>query len=124
MSDFNQNGADTNMSLLHRFKSYKYLIKTYVNWFFTIRGRYRNYISVIYHLLRGQYPINVVLRNSNKVIIFSHFYQVYIDIFNLDYDLENDIVFFDGLRFYGGTSKGDIVGIFVRKEYKNLPVKN
>jgi Methyltransferase FkbM domain len=124
MTMFSQNDAAKNMSLIHRIKSYKYLIDTYIAWFFMIRARYRNYISVIYHLLKGQYPINVVIRNGNKIMTFNHFHEVYSNIVNLDCDLENDIAFVDGLRFYGGKSKGDIVGIFMRKEYDDLPVKD
>lgn len=43
---------------------------------------------------------------------------------NLNYDIEKDIVYVNGLLLYGGTTNGDIVGVFINNEYEYLPVKD
>jgi hypothetical protein len=99
------------------------MVATHVKWFFIFRSKYKNYINVIRSVLNNEYPIAAILRNG-ETILFSNFYDVYTNIYNLNCDMEKDIVFIDGLTFYGGKTNGDIVGVFIKKEYGCLPVKN
>ena len=123
MTSFDYHHASQKISFFQRIKSYKNVVVTYVKWFFIFRSKYKNYVNVIRSVLNNKYPIAAILRNG-ETIFFSNFYDVYTNIYNLNCDMEKDIVFIDGLTFYGGKTNGDIVGVFIKKEYDCLPVKN
>jgi FkbM family methyltransferase len=118
-----QKNGKKNMTFLHRIMSYKHYIYDNITFFLLYRRKYRNYISVMRQVLKKQYPINAILQNGSTMT-FNHYYEVYCHLMNLNYDIENDIVYVNGLRFYGGTTNGDIVGVFINNVYENLPVKD
>jgi hypothetical protein len=123
MVGFDHNDAPRNMTFFHLLKSYIHFIYTYITYFFLFRRSYRNYIRVMYQVLRNHYPINAILPDGDK-ITFNQYHELYRNLLNVNCDIENDIAFVDGIRFYGGKSKGDIVSTFIKKEYKKLDVKD
>src|SRR5215212_7819392 len=118
-----QKDGKKNMTFLHRIMSYKHYIDDHITFFLLYRRKYRNYIRVMRQVLKKQYPINAVLQNGSTMT-FNHYNEVYYHLMNLNYDIENDIVYVNGLRFYGGKTNGDIVGVFINNQYEYLPVKD
>lgn len=108
--------------------------------FIIYRRIYRNSFSVLMNILLKKYPIDAVLRNGTHVVLHNcmEAQTPYgINIFGgrhegINYDIPNDIVTLSAKRFdlegtitiYGGTTNGDIFGIFVDNTYQYLPVIN
>jgi FkbM family methyltransferase len=101
------------------------------------RKTYRNYLNVLIHILRKEYPAKAFLRNGNQIILNS-FVQSY-NIAELQghkevqYDIMSDTVMVPGLRFtqnsnlklklHGGLYNGEIVNIFLEDLYRTFPVE-
>jgi hypothetical protein len=97
------------------------IIKTYFDFVLLLKARYNNYLSVGYKWKKKQFPIIAVLRNGTQKRLSSQ-EEIWFDIRNIAYDKEKDIVTIGGLKFRGGTTKGDIINIFVNNEYEFLPL--
>ena len=80
------------------------------------RKRYRNFLSVISHVLRNGYPIKAIYRNG-IILKFDDYQEVYNDLTELDSDPTHNLVYFNELKFHGGKTNGDIVNIF-KKWYR------
>ncbi len=93
------------------------------------RSAYKNYIGVIYRILRNKYPINVVLKNGDTKILNNRI-EVYTTSLRLDkfFHVENNCVIIfkynKKIQFFDAISNGDLYGIFHEYDYKFLPVKN
>lgn len=85
--------------------------------------RYQNSISVIISILRKRYPINAIMKTGDHVIL-DDYNELYCNFLNLDYDVENDLVMVDDLKFFGGVSNADSIWAYIAKEYEFLPVKD
>ena len=104
-------------------------ISRYRNAFSRYRNAYKNYMWVIYRILRNKYPIDVVLKNGEirtlKNVIEVHDTS---DGLYKFYHLENKrvIISMNGkeIHFFGGINNGDLRGVFLRDDYKFLPVDN
>jgi|SRR5688572_10718502 hypothetical protein len=94
-----------------------------VDFFFLLRKKYRNYFLVLIHLLKRKYPITAELRKG-KSIVFDNYYELYSNLLGIDCDTKNDVVYINGLQFFGGVSNSDSVKCFISKEYDFLPVKD
>jgi hypothetical protein len=112
-----------NLSEMDFMKAHVNNLKTYLTFFSLFRKRYRNYISVAYSVLRKKYPIRAILRDGREKE-FYYYIQVYYDLRNISFDVEKDLVYVDNMQFVGGKNNGDLVHIFINREYEFLPVKN
>lgn len=110
-----------NISPFDRLKAYKNYSLNYIEFFNKYRKRYKNYLTVINHVLRRKYPISAVLKDG-KTKFLKAYGEVYADLNTLDYVDDDDIVYFEGLKFFGGKSNGDITNIYVNNQYGRLPV--
>lgn len=115
--------SHSNLSAGDRFWSYQNYLKYYLKFFKIYRRQYRNYVTVITHVLRGKYPINVSYRDGTRTA-FQHYYDVYNDIFGIKSEPVEDLAYVDGYKFYGGKTNGDISSIFKGGDYSDLPVKD
>ena len=112
---------ETNVSLSDRIFSYVNFLKMYIYFFKLYKEKYKNYISVIIHVLRNDYPISAICRSGDNMI-FNAYQELYNDLMEMDINKSQDIVYFDGLSFHGGKTNGDIMNIFKKNEYSFLPV--
>lgn len=120
---FEDNDTSKNISFHSRIKSYRNFLRIYTEYFFLFRKKYRNYLSVMFKILRRQYPIKAILK-TGQIVIFNDYCEIFCNLFDLDCDVKNDLVYVDGLRFYGGVSNADSINSFISKEYDFLPVKD
>jgi 16S rRNA G966 N2-methylase RsmD len=95
----------------------------YIHSFFLYRRTYRNYLSVMYNALNGQYPIMAVLKDGSQTKLLRR-EQIWLDLAHIPYDIEKDIVYVNNFQILGGTRNGDIYNIFFNNEYESLPVRN
>ena len=112
-----------NISFYSRIKSYKNFLGKYMGFFILFQKRYRNYLGVILKVLRRQYPISAVLKTGEHIIFYGYD-ELYCNLRDLDCDFKNNLVYVDGLQFYGGVSNADSIISFIEKEYDFLPVKD
>jgi FkbM family methyltransferase len=117
---------------------YDYLKNTLVS-LQAYRKTYRNYFSVLMHIMRGRYPVEAVLRGKNKalVVLHNHVEAFFFTLINnreeIDYDLTNDeLIFYPipsipradmKLKLYGCMNNGDIFDIFLQNTYRFLRVE-
>lgn len=102
-----------------------------------ICGRtFRNYLSVLLHILKNEYPFEGILRTGDRVIIRNNnelYFVIRIEgVGRKNYEIIDNKVTIspvliekDGkrkLEFYDAVTNGDIIGIFFNKEYDLLPV--
>jgi len=120
---FSPHDATKNMSLYSRIRSYYNFFRIYLETFFMFQKRYQNSISVIISILRKRYPINAILKTGHHVVL-DDYNELYCNFLNLDYDVENDLVMIDNLKFFGGVSNADSIWAYIAKEYEFLPVKD
>jgi FkbM family methyltransferase len=111
-----------NMSFFHFIGSYISCVKEY--WYFLrlFRNKYKNYLYVAWKIYRNGYPIVARLKNNTK-IAFHSYNEIYNNLMNFSYDSKKEILYVDGLKFHGAKDNGDIASIFIKNEYKSLPVK-
>ena len=113
--------AESNMSFSDRLFSYFGYLKNYIHFLKLYRKRYKNFIPVIIHVLKNQYPIKVTFRDGESGK-FNDYQEIYNNLMQLDVDEDDDLVYFNGLKFHGGKTNGDIVSIFKKNEYSFLPL--
>jgi Methyltransferase FkbM domain len=119
---FAHNDATKNMSFYSRIRSYYNFLHKYFQFFSLFRKRYTNYLTVMFKVLKRQYPINAILKTGHSVV-FDDYSELYSNLLDLECDVKNDVVNVDGLKFYGGVSNADSISSFIQKEYDFLPVK-
>jgi hypothetical protein len=112
-----------NLSFLDLIKSYKNNIKLRIKHLTLFRKKYKNYVNVVYRLLRNQYPIIAHKRNGNN-ITFRDYLDLYQNMMDIQSDPEEDIVYVSDIKLYGGRRIPDIGPIFVQEVYKFLPVND
>ncbi len=104
-------------------------ISLYRNAFSRYRNAYKNYIGVIYRILRNKYPIDVVLKNGEIRTLKNkrENHEIYLGLDKF-FHLENNHVIISKngkeIQFFDGINKGDLRGIFMNDDYKFLPVEN
>jgi Methyltransferase FkbM domain len=111
------------MSLNDRFFAYINFFMNYIQFLKLYKSRYRNYVSILYHVLRNIYPVKAVF-NSGETILLKDYQEVFNNLNELDVDPCEDVVYFDELKFYGGKTNGDILHVFKMNEYSFLPVED
>jgi hypothetical protein len=115
---------ETNISFDDRIFSYINFLKSYIGFLKLYRRRYKNFVSVIIHVLRNDYPIKAkAISPTGDNMIFNDYQEVYNNLMEIDIDPSHDLVYFNNLSFHGGKTNGDIVSIFKKNEYSFLPVK-
>jgi hypothetical protein len=111
-------------------KTYRNYICERIDFFLLCRKKYKNYLAVLLQASERNYPIDAILRNGQKKVIIDNYYELYNSIMNSDplmnlkYEIENDLVYINELQFYGGITNGDIIGVFLKDEYRFLPVRD
>jgi hypothetical protein len=96
--------------------------RTYFDMVRLLRKKYDNYLSVAYRLKRKQFPINAKLKDGTEKG-FNRQEEVWVDIRNLSYNVDSDILMIDDIKLKGGANFGDINNIFINKDYSFLPLK-
>jgi FkbM family methyltransferase len=131
-----------NISLSDHILAYVYYLPKYISAYvyptcyslLKYRRLYRNYMTVAMHTLRRNYPVEAILRNGDKVLLRNGFEaQIHGGLYDgLEHDTDNDIVTLSmpphldnktKIKLYGGTSNGDVKGIYLDNIYQQLPVK-
>jgi hypothetical protein len=95
----------------------------YIQFLKLYKRRYRNFVSILYHVLRNNYPVQAVF-NTGETILLKDYQEVFNNLNELDVDPIQDLVYFDELTFYGGKTNGDVLHVFKMKEYSFLPVQD
>jgi hypothetical protein len=113
----------TNMSMNDRFFAYINFFKNYIIFIKLYKSRYKNFVSILYHILRNNYPIKAVF-DSGETLLLNDYQEVYNNLIELDADPIQDLVYFNGLKFYGGKTNGDVLHVFKMNEYSFLPVED
>lgn len=99
------------------------------------RKAYRNYLSVLKHILQNKYPTQAHLRDGRKIMVNN--FEITYNLARLQnqqkiqYDIRNDTVLIanptlinsQSLKLEGGLCSGEIINIFVHNIYRNLPVE-
>jgi FkbM family methyltransferase len=97
------------------------------------RRAYRNYFSVLKHVLQKKYPVQAILRDGREVMLSS--FEATYNLARLQnqrkvaYDIVNDAVLVSGLtssnslKLEGGLDNGEIVNIFVHDIYRDFPAE-
>jgi Methyltransferase FkbM domain len=111
-----------NVSFSDRVFSYLNFLRSYVYFLNLYRKRYKNFVSVIVNVLRNDYPIKATYYSGGNTI-FNDYQEVYNNLMEIDMDVAQDMVCFNGLKFLGGKTNGDILHIFKMNEYSFLPVR-
>jgi len=113
---------ETNFSFNDRIFSYVNFLKSYIDFTKLYRKRYKNFVSVIIHVLRNDYPVKAIYPSGDNIIL-NDYQEVYNNLMEIDIDADHNLVYFNGLRFHGGKTNGDVVSIFKKNEYSFLPVR-
>ena len=114
---------DSNLSLSDRLFSYFGYLKNHIHFLKLYRKRYRNFISIIVHVLKDQYPIKVTFHDGESYKFYDY-QELYNNLMEMDMHKDDDLAYINGLKFHGGKTNGDIVSIFKKNEYSFLPVKD
>ena len=102
---------------------------------FHLKKTFKNSGYVISRAFKNDFPINSILKNGKKVKIRTFNAMYFISqaqkIQNVGFDFNNDTVTIQPnektnqkIIFYGGLDNGDIVNIFLKKNYDIFKVKN
>ena len=112
---------DSNLSLGDKLFSYFGYLKNHIHFLKLYRKRYRNYISIVVHVLKDQYPVKVTFHDGESYKFYDY-QQLYNNLMEMDIHKDDDLAYINGLKFHGGKTNGDIVSIFKKSEYSFLPV--
>lgn len=123
--------------IISRLKSYKSKVRSSIEY----RRTYSNYLHVIIHHLKGDFPVDATLKDGNNITLLNPF-QAYIITqlhrYNqISYSIPNDMVTISSLtskelsgqenmtaevKLYGAVSNGEVVECFMTGAYETLPV--
>jgi FkbM family methyltransferase len=113
------------------------LVRSKISSFLSYRRTYSNYLTVIWHHIKGDFPVEALLRQGKQVKLISAF-QAYniaqLQLYpGLRYNIENDEVTVSyrsdnegnetKVKLYGGVNNGEVVECFMKGAYGFLPVK-
>jgi FkbM family methyltransferase len=137
MSEMNAKWTERNVSKADYILAYLNFLRNKCATINLYRNAFKNYISILFKIVKKSYPIVAVLRNNNDHIILQNekeialvaYAQIYRDL-KLDLAMKQiTIPVIDSesknslnLRFLGGIDSGDIVHIFFQHVYGQLPV--
>lgn len=115
-----------NMTFTEYLKSYWYLLNSILRY----HNAYKNYLTVIMHIVRNKYPIESILRDGEKITL-KNYYEVYLTSFGtMNYcSIDNNIITItknelpSQIKLHLGQNNGDIQGVFFDEAYRFLPVK-
>ena len=134
-----------NVSTVDEIVSFMHSLRSKYRTILLFHQAYRNYPSIIIHLLGSKYPIKAILSTNYEPVSLSSYLQlVYLaklDIArlqrckNIGYNLNEDTVSIlipdsnnknrsTTVRLHGALSNGDVVGIFLDNIYHSLPVRD
>lgn len=102
----------------------------------TYRRIFKNYLSVLLHILKTEYPIEAISRTGNHIHLQNNHELFFVTklerIGCKDYEIFDNKVSISFMvsetnnkkkvQFYDGVSNGNLIGIFLNKEYDFLPV--
>jgi len=102
---------------------------------FYLKKTFKNSGHVLSRVFKNDFPIDAILRNGKKVKIRTFNAMYFISqaqkIQNIGFDFNNDTVTIQPnektnqkIIFYGGLDNGDIVNIFLKKNYNVFKVKD
>jgi hypothetical protein len=94
--------------------------RTYLDVLRLLRARYNNFLSIGYHIKKNHFPI-VAIEKDGRVRSFSSVQEIWFALGGFLYDNDKDILTINDIKFKG-ASKGDIVSIFINKDYEFLPL--
>jgi hypothetical protein len=97
------------------------IAKTYCVFIQLLRMRYTNYLSVGYRWKKKHFPISAILKDGTQKRFTSQ-EEIWLDLRNISFDIEKDIIVIEGMKFKGGITKGNIISIFINKKYEFLPL--
>jgi FkbM family methyltransferase len=126
-----------NISISEEIISYLLYLRTKIMAFLIYRRTFRNYISVVTHILRRQYPVEAILRNGSHISLHNHLQVSSIGNSQarngVEYDTLNDTATFSSLPYVvdknmkvtlrHAVTNGDAVSILLDNVYKFLPVE-
>jgi len=114
------------MSIGEYFKSYFYLLDSPLRYF----KAYKNFFTVMRNLLKKKFPFEGKLRNGKNILI-TNYYEAYLASFGIldGYSIKGNSAIinidnFPEITLSLGNDNGDIHGVFFKKVYSFLPVKN
>jgi FkbM family methyltransferase len=100
------------------------------------RKAYRNYLSVLKHIIKRRYPIEAILRDGQEIMVTG--FELSYNLARLHnnkkvvYDTSNGVVKISNpastpmpktLKLKGGLHNGEIANIFLDDVYRNFPVE-
>lgn len=102
-------------------------INVQVHSFLFYTRNYKNYLVVMRQVMKGKYPITAELRTGGEKTFFNH-NELRAAALGLEYDSSSDVVSIYKnnsclIRMTSAFSNGDIFGIFLREDYRSLPVR-
>lgn len=101
------------------------------------RKTYSNYLHIIIHHLRGDFPIEAILRDGKAITLLNPFHAYIITQLQrykeISYDIPNDVVTISSpsfgesiktmeVKLYGAVTNGEVVECFMDGAYDTLPV--
>lgn len=116
-------------------KAHFYYWKNFFQMILNVSRTYSNYFIVLKKVLCGEFPVELIMRNGNRVSIHT-FNAMYLLTFTRNLkevycDVENDLVNIstkmlpqNKIIFHGGVNNGDLVHGFLQEDYGKLPIKN
>lgn len=112
-------------------------IKNLFNIFLNFSRTYNNFSNVIKYVLIKKYPIDAILKNGNHVTLINFNAAWFLSSIQkqkgFEYDINEDMVVIDStltplenkekIKIIGGITNGDVISVFLKKEYRDLPVR-
>lgn len=123
------NNVKKNLTLYERLNSYKYYFSDRIKYFRLYQKTFKNYFSVMIHVLRSKYPFEGVLRN-NDVRIYNNYSEIFNTLMNLDYNADENSVTISirhspqKIKLFGVDNSGDISSVYQEEDYRFLPSNN
>ena len=123
------------ISLYEKIFSHFRYWQDFISMLFHLKKTFKNSGYVISRAFKNDFPINSILKNGKKVKIRTFNAMYFISqaqkIQNVGFDFNNDTVTIQPnektnqkIIFYGGLDNGDIVNIFLKKNYNVFKVKD
>ncbi len=129
------------MSMLEKTMNHiNFNVKDRVMAFFTAYELYRNFLSIIPRLRKKKYPIEVILRNGDQIVLHDQIELMCLTNFlsmtknyqnEVEYDIKENKTTFLSLPYatndskvtlYGSITNSEAVTVFLNNVYENLPV--